>query len=63
MQKPFDSAEYRHRATGARATARQMPTECAKAVMSRIAEDYERMAELRAQYEAEKRDHQPSDAH
>ena len=30
-----------------------MPTECAKAVMRRIAEDYERMAEIRAQYEAE----------
>ncbi len=40
----FDLAEYRHRAAGARLRAAQMPTERAKCVMLRIAENYERLA-------------------
>ncbi len=44
----FDSAEYRHRAAGARLRASQMPNERAKCVMLRIAEDYERLAQERA---------------
>jgi len=38
------AAEYRHRAAGARARAQMMPTDNAKLLMMRIAEDYERMA-------------------
>jgi len=45
MKKPLlAAAEYRHRAAGARARAQMMPTENAKLLMMRIAEDYERMA-------------------
>lgn len=54
MQKPYDAAEYRHRAAGARVRAGQMPNERGKAVMRRIAEEYEQMAELRARYEKNK---------
>lgn len=45
------AAEYRNRAAGARARAQMMPTENAKLLMMRIAEDYERMALDRERFE------------